>query len=61
MRFPADNRPDMCLAEADDVIRDDAAVCVIESGLLPGQLTDNQQLLVDMPSGDQKAATTSDC
>ncbi len=33
---------------------------MIENGLLADQLTDDQQLLVDMPSGRQKAATTGD-
>ena len=50
----------MCLAEADDTIRDASSVCVIENGLLADQLTDHQQLLVDMTSGGQKPATTSD-
>jgi hypothetical protein len=43
-----------------DAIRDAPAVCVIENGLLADQLTDHQQLLVNMSSGGQKAATTSD-
>ena len=50
----------MGLAEADDAIRDASAVCVIKNGLLTDQLADDQQLLIDMPSGGQKAATTSD-
>jgi hypothetical protein len=33
---------------------------VIENGLLADQLADHQQLPVDMPSGGQKAAITSD-
>jgi hypothetical protein len=48
----------MGLAKADDSIRDTSAVRVIENGLLADQLTDNQQLLVGMTSGGQKAATT---
>jgi len=50
----------MCLTEAADAIRDASAVCVIKNRLLADKLTDHQQLLVDMPSGGQKAATTSD-
>jgi hypothetical protein len=50
----------MGLAEAHDAIRDASAVCVIENGLLAEQLADHQQLLIDMPSGGQKAATTND-
>ena len=50
----------MCLAEADDAIRDSSVVCVIENGLLADQLADHQQLLIVMPSGCQKAAATSD-
>lgn len=50
----------MSLEEADDAIRDTSAVCVIENGLLADQLADHQQLLLDMPSGGQKVATTSD-
>ena len=34
--------------------------CVIENRLLSEPLADHQQLLIDMPSGGQKAATTSD-
>ena len=56
----ANNRPDVRLKETHDSIRDASAVCVIENGLLADQLTDDQQLLVDMPSGRQKAATTGD-
>jgi hypothetical protein len=33
---------------------------VIENGLLTDQFTDHKQLLVTMPSGSQKAATTID-
>ncbi|QNG27836.1 hypothetical protein H0O21_04450 [Synechococcus sp. HK01-R] len=50
----------MGLAEADDAIWDASAVCVMENGLMADQLADYQQLLIDMPSGGQKAATTSD-
>ena len=50
----------MCLAEADDAIWDASAVCMIENALLADQLADHQQFPVDMPSGGQKAATTSD-
>jgi hypothetical protein len=45
----------VCLAEADDSIRDASGVCVIENVLLANQFTGYQQLLVDMPSGRQKA------
>jgi hypothetical protein len=31
----------MCLAEADDAIRDSSVVCVIENGLLADQLADH--------------------
>lgn len=58
--LPADNRPDIGLPEAHDAIRDDSAVFVIKNGLLADQPADYQQLLIDMPSGDQKAAATSD-
>lgn len=58
--FPADNRPNMGLAEAYDAIRNPSAVCVIENGLLADQLADHQQLLMDMRSGCKKGATTSD-
>jgi hypothetical protein len=47
----------VCLAEADDSIRDASGVCVIENVLLANQLTDYQQLPVDMTSGRQKATT----
>jgi hypothetical protein len=50
----------MRLVAADDAIRDASAVCVIKNGLLADQLADHQQLLIDMSSGGQKAATTSD-
>ena len=50
----------MGLAETDDAIRDASTVCVIENRLLADQLADHQQLLIDMPSGGQKASTTSD-
>ena len=50
----------MGLAETDDAIRDASTVCVIENHLLADQLADHQQLLINMPSGGQKAATTSD-
>ncbi len=50
----------MCLAEADDAIMGTSAVSVIENSLLADLLADHQQSLVDMPSGAQKAATTSD-
>jgi len=49
------NGPDMGLAKADDPIWDTSAVSVIENGLLAHQFTDHQQLLVDMPTGGQKA------
>ena len=49
----------MCLAEADDASRDTSAVCVIENGLLADQLADHKQFLIDVPTGGQKAATTS--
>jgi hypothetical protein len=48
------------LEEAHDSIGNVSAVCVIENGLLANQLTDHQKLLVDRPSGGQKAATASD-
>ena len=50
----------MCLSKAGNSIRDASAVCVIENALLSDQLADHQELLVEMPSGGQKAATTSD-
>jgi hypothetical protein len=50
----------MSLAETDDPIRDASTVCVIESYLPANQLADYQQLLIDMPSGGQKVATTCD-
>ena len=39
---------------------DASAVCVIENCQLVNQLADHQKLLIDMLSGGQKAATTSD-
>jgi hypothetical protein len=48
------------LEEAHDSIRDASTVCVLENGLLADELTDDQQLLVDMPSGGKKPSTTSD-
>ena len=50
----------MGLAETDDAIRGASNVCVIKNRLLADQLADHQQLLIDMPSGGQKVATTSD-
>jgi len=48
------------LAKAHDSIRDSSAVCVMGNALLADQLTDDQQLLVDRPSGPQKHPSTSD-
>ena len=59
-RLTPNNQPDVQLAKAHDSIRDSSAVCVIRNALLADQPTDDQQLLVDRPYGDQKHATTSD-
>ncbi len=50
----------MGLGVADDAIRDDSAVCVIENDFLADRLADHQQLLIDTAFGAQKAATTGD-
>ena len=50
----------MRLEEAHDTIRDPSTISVIWNGLLTDQFTDHKQLLEDMPSGSQKAATTID-
>ncbi len=59
-RLAANNRSDMRLEEAHDTVRDACAISVIENGLLTDQFTDHKQLLVDMPSGSQKAARAID-
>ena len=56
-RLATNNRSDVCLIEAHDAIRDASIIYVIKNGLLAHQLTDHKQLLIDVPSGGQKAAT----
>lgn len=46
------------MSEFHDAIRDASAMFVIENGLLADQLADHQQLLIALPSGGQKAATS---
>lgn len=48
----------MWLAEADDAIRHASAVRVIPKVVLPNQLADNQELLIGIAPGRQKAGAT---
>jgi hypothetical protein len=50
----------VCLAKTDNAIRDTSGVSVMKNSLQSDQITDHQQLLVDVPTGGQKAASTRD-
>jgi hypothetical protein len=50
----------MRLEGANDTNRDASAISLIENSLLVVQFTDHKHLLIDMPSGSQKAATGND-